>query len=96
MAGYDYSEGDRVEGWVQAWRPAFGKVTTPKTRYGRVEVLWDDMDVEDTHMLPSELSHVKPEEEVKTIAQHVQEMLDNHGLTYTISSKDGEVLAQSN
>lgn len=88
-----FNEGDRVEGSAQVFRTVFGTVTDPKTPYNRVVVDWDDDGVEDTHVQKWDLTRVTAEEERDNAIEEARRLLDRHGLTYTISGKDDEVLA---
>lgn len=90
-----FRKGDRVESSMEIFQTVFGRVQNPKTGYGRVEVLWDDDRVEDTHVREWDLKRVTPEEERDSAIEEAQRLLDRHGLSYTISGKDDEVLATS-
>lgn len=90
-----FQKDDRVEATMQVSRTVFGTVACPKTPYGRVEVNWDESAIEDTHMLEWDLMKVTPEEERASDLEEAQRLLDRHGLNYTITSKDEEVLARN-
>lgn len=88
-----FAKDQRVEAYMSLSQPVFGTVATPKTAYGRVVVEWDNDQIEDTHLREWDLTKVTPEEERATAIEEACLLLERHDLTYSIQTKDGEVLA---